>query len=411
MANPKGKTVKVTSTSRNTAAVDDIELRETTTTRLVFRPLLVNNAKDEEAAIKGSFIFQRKSRTAKWEDYKELDLTRLKAEEWIRLELHSDEVLALFHELRALYELYEQEGIPQGEVSYLRAATGAAALLNASDKDIELLLEDSAGQGQELVLRFLSWFLDRPDRENMLGLLEGLDTEQLGHLSELAGLKALRGVIDIWNANQTNGEEEFWQKSLGANGFVLSQVFPVPVIIVEDKAYVGGKQVTNRGGNIADFLLKNEISQNAILVEIKTPVSPLLSNKSYRQEVFGPSAEITGAIAQALNYRQHLIENAHSLKNPEEGLDFDAFEPTVVIIAGNYIELADRARRRSFELFRAQLRNVQLITYDELFGKVASLMEVLQGTIKDSSQDDDYGVGDWMSNENTPVAEEDDIPF
>ncbi|MFN2576412.1 MAG: hypothetical protein ABR607_01845 [Pyrinomonadaceae bacterium] len=57
------------------------------------------------------------------------------------------------------------------------------------------------------------------------------------------------------------------------NSFVLEQVFSWPCSIVKDKAYVGGKNVTNTGGKIVDFLLKNRLTQNAALIEIKTPTT------------------------------------------------------------------------------------------------------------------------------------------
>lgn len=50
----------VKSTSRISAECSDYVLRETATTRLVFRPLLVQNEKAPNASVKGSFIFQRK---------------------------------------------------------------------------------------------------------------------------------------------------------------------------------------------------------------------------------------------------------------------------------------------------------------------------------------------------------------
>ena len=45
-----------------------------------------------------------------------------------------------------------------------------------------------------------------------------------------------------------------------------------------------------------------------------------------------------------------------------------------MLIAGNgKIELDNDVKRRSFELFRPQLRDVEVVTYDELFRKVEVL--------------------------------------
>jgi hypothetical protein len=43
--------------------------------------------------------------------------------------------------------------------------------------------------------------------------------------------------------------------------------------------------------------------------------------------------------------------------------------------------LTDKKKNKSFELFRSGLNDVQIITYDELFGKVQFLIDLLEGNI------------------------------
>ena len=66
------------STSKYTLKTDDLILRETNTTRLVFRPLVIDNIRNSNACVKGWFVFQKKGRKDNWEDYKTLDLNTLK---------------------------------------------------------------------------------------------------------------------------------------------------------------------------------------------------------------------------------------------------------------------------------------------------------------------------------------------
>ena len=97
--------------------------------------------------------------------------------------------------------------------------------------------------------------------------------------------------MNIWKQNQDNSDEDFWQRTLSDNSFVLSQMFANPVIIIKGKAYVGGKSITNTGGSIVDFLAKNDITNDAVLIEIKTPTTKLLGNK-YRDGVYPISSEL-----------------------------------------------------------------------------------------------------------------------
>lgn len=45
------KKITIKSTSKSSAVTDDVLLRETKTTRLVFRPLIIDNVKNPEASI------------------------------------------------------------------------------------------------------------------------------------------------------------------------------------------------------------------------------------------------------------------------------------------------------------------------------------------------------------------------
>jgi hypothetical protein len=191
-------------------------------------------------------------------------------------------------------------------------------------------------------------------------------------------LQGLRRLLQTWEANRLNSDEEFWQKLMADHAVILSQVFSYPVVILKDKAFVGGKGIENSGGNVADFLLANELSENAVLVELKTPAAKLLGRR-YRDGVYAISTELGGAISQALNYKDSMLKDYHSLKSGSAAA-FDAIDPQCLVIVGDTAaELTDQARKRSFELFRRALKDVQVVTYDELFKKVEVLANLLFG--------------------------------
>ncbi|GAA4058135.1 hypothetical protein [Amphibacillus indicireducens] len=110
--------VTVNSTSADTAEGKDIVLRETRTTRLLFRPMIVNNDQNEEASVRGWFLFQRKRPGDLWEDYQEYDATKLKADEFFKLEIKAEEMLTLMTELDMYYKVYEDYGIQWGYNTY-----------------------------------------------------------------------------------------------------------------------------------------------------------------------------------------------------------------------------------------------------------------------------------------------------
>ncbi|MBU5636550.1 DUF4263 domain-containing protein [Geomonas sp. Red69] len=198
------------------------------------------------------------------------------------------------------------------------------------------------------------------------------------HLEEVVWMghsaKRVINVLQIWDSNQKQGDEEFWQLTLSEHSYVLSQVFAVPVVFVGEKAYVGGMRVDRSEAKFVDYLFSAESSRESLLVEIKTPLSRLLGSR-YRAGVFAPSAELTGAVVQVLTYRTELIRNLQSVTDGS-AVTLQAFAPKCVLIIGNaHAELNTPEKRRSFELFRASCE-VEIVTYDELFRKVEILAQL-----------------------------------
>jgi hypothetical protein len=123
-----------------------------------------------------------------------------------------------------------------------------------------------------------------------------------------------------------------------------------------------------------DYVFSAESSREAILIEIKMPTTPLLGS-DYRGN-FPPSRDLAGSVVQVLNYRHELRQNLRTL-TAGTAVQLKAFNPKCAVIIGNAdAELQDEAARRSFELFRAGLKEVEVITYDELFRKVEILAEL-----------------------------------
>lgn len=179
-------------------------------------------------------------------------------------------------------------------------------------------------------------------------------------------------VINKWYSNKENSNEEFWQVIFNENPYVLSQLFSVPVIFIKDKAYVGGMNVDHKDAKFVDYLYANESSNDALLVEIKTPETKLIGSK-YRKGVYKPSSDISGSVIQVLDYRRELSKNIHTITSGTEHT-IDVFSPRCVIIAGNLEkELDDGKKRKSFELFRTNLKDVEIVTFDELFKKAETL--------------------------------------
>ena len=377
-----------TSTSLNTAECSDISIRETATTRLVFRPLIISNPNDSNASVKGSFLFQRKSKNAQWVDFETIPLTSLKSGEGYKLELASAELLKFSAEMSSLYELHRESGIPRGKTKFIKASPELQRLAELSADDVGAFLTANESVGASLLTKLLTWAINLSDPSPLVERLVGLSPGSLSKLNAAVGLQSLKSALEVWEASSDSSDEEFWQKTLTTHSSVLEQVFSWPTTIVKGKAYVGGKSVFNTGGNIVDFLMKNRLTQSAALIEIKTPVTPLLGPK-YRDGVYNVSDEMSGSLMQVLNYKHSLQESYSSLKSGQGDI-FESFNPQCAVLLGNATdELNHKDKTKSFELFRHQISGVLIITFDELFDKTRQLIRMLEATESGDDFDDD----------------------
>jgi hypothetical protein len=188
------------------------------------------------------------------------------------------------------------------------------------------------------------------------------------------GLEGFFEAVEIWNNKRNNKSEKFWHQTLKKYSWILSIAMNEPAIIFDDEAYIGGKNISNQNGNLIDFLFQNKLSNNVALIEIKTPQTKVLGKK-YRNS-FAISSECTGAINQLLHYRDSFQKEYYSILYASGG-DFNLHSPSCFLIIGS-LENMDAEERSCFELFRKNLSNITIITFDELFQKLFFILSIIQ---------------------------------
>jgi hypothetical protein len=189
---------------------------------------------------------------------------------------------------------------------------------------------------------------------------------------ELASLDQLIGILD---ADLDKGKSEsHWQRQFTLNPFILDMAFGAPMVMIQGQAHVGGKLLDGSGDKIADFLMKNGMTDSVSLVEIKTPKTELLGKREYRGGVYGPSSELSATVIQNLDQVGKFSEEIHLIRSKNEMYDLRAHGIKGVIVAGM---MPDAPKKRSLELYRSSLHGVSIITFDELLLKLKSLRDLL----------------------------------
>jgi hypothetical protein len=117
-----------------------------------------------------------------------------------------------------------------------------------------------------------------------------------------------------------------------------------------------------------------------VFAEIKHHRTPLLEAKPYRTDCWAPSQELAGGVIQAQQtvYRaaQDLSDRLRDKDASGADLDTDTYliRPRSFLIIGSLAELRGEvgvhsAKQRSFELFRRNLYEPEILTFDELLAR------------------------------------------
>ena len=221
-----------------------------------------------------------------------------------------------------------------------------------------------------------------------MGTIANEKPEKLARLRrdiELVNLKEL--IARFEQMMTTSCREREWQDFFDENQFVLSLAFGYPITMVQGQASVGGRTFSGRGDKLADFLVMNSMTNNAAIIEIKTPGTELMTNTEYRSGVFSPSTEFSGAINQALGQRHQLEKEIVHLKEKSRRRDLESYSIHCCLIVGRIP--TDESKRESFELFRRNSKDVEIVTFDELLKKLSSLRDFLDsGKVEPSAVDE-----------------------
>ena len=189
-------------------------------------------------------------------------------------------------------------------------------------------------------------------------------------------LVSLEELIHQYELNLSKKlSEAHWQALFSNNPFILSLAFGYPTIKIRDQAFVGGRKISGSGDSISDFLSKNALTNNTCLFEIKKPGTKLLNQAEYRDGIYTPSSEFSGAITQLSDQIYKFQKNISSLKEDSKLYDIETFAVHGLLVAG--VTPSDPVRQKSFELFRSNSKNILVITFDELLEKLKQLHKFL----------------------------------
>jgi len=171
-------------------------------------------------------------------------------------------------------------------------------------------------------------------------------------------------------------DETAWQHFFQANewifGYGLDYRFQG---VLQKEFHASTPNAAGKDGVIADFLLGDK--KFTTFVELKLPTTELFKGPKNRSNCWSLSNSLIDAFSQILEQKasgQIKIETSKELigDNYEE-ITQRSYDSKTILLMGSWSQIEDdpagikRIKEKTLELFRRDSRNVELVTYDELY--------------------------------------------
>jgi hypothetical protein len=171
-------------------------------------------------------------------------------------------------------------------------------------------------------------------------------------------------------------DERWWQDFFETNKWIFGYGLNYEILRQEQaQPSYGGVRIDGTGMQRGDFLMSTMGVLNfTVLVEIKTPDTPLLSgSKEIRSDAWSLSHELTDALAQIqANVQNWETVSSHDSSNLDvlEKKGVYTVEPKGIIVIGLLSEFKDvRSKRATFQRFRRSIHGIEVISFDELLSR------------------------------------------
>ena len=214
-----------------------------------------------------------------------------------------------------------------------------------------------------------------PDAEVVKKLHEsGILTENLS--VAITAAERNRAVSEFEQAISSGYPESYWQDWFSRNKWVLGSeylnILPERDIDVTD---------------IADYLMR-AIDGFLDVVEIKRPDLPFWTRPDSHGNLC-PSAQLTAAITQCLNYLYKIELQSNSVEFMERVEDTKTVKPQCMLVYGRSVDWDDN-ELKSLRILNAAYHQLHIITYDQLLMRAKLLLG-----IENETADEEEDFSEW----------------
>ncbi|MFA7718128.1 MAG: Shedu immune nuclease family protein [Candidatus Absconditabacterales bacterium] len=150
--------------------------------------------------------------------------------------------------------------------------------------------------------------------------------------------------------------------------------------ILQREADVGTSDLSGGNSPITDFLMG--CKDFTVLVELKAPKIDLFSNVQDRSNSWKLSNDLLYSISQILAQKADWQIKSQTPQFTKDGKEIkqQTIDPKTILIIGRSKDYSgedqdQQIKKRTFELFRRNLKNIEILTYDELYERARFIVE------------------------------------
>lgn len=265
----------------------------------------------------------------------------------------------------------------------------------------------------EIVLEILRNDISKRDvtalayRRRQLELFERLLNDD-AHFSAVQVDLGKRGSEGVW--------QQFFEDNPWIFGYGLNHIFSSRLDKRSLEQMVAGSFIGQAGKRVDALMKSRGLISSLCFVEIKTHKTPLLQKKPYRSECWAVSDELSGGVAQIQKTVQKALETIQ--QKYDVGNEFGdpigetvyLYQPKATVVIGSLGQFAtefgvNEPKFSSFELFRRNIVNPEIITFDELYERARFIVHH-----SEKDMPSEINKNSAYSKDEEP-SEEEEIPF
>lgn len=244
------------------------------------------------------------------------------------------------------------------QIEDLSTNTGNKILIDSNDKDIIKILKNITGEERINLLYQIKNNLTQKDIDILLGRKDALETFKT-HIKD-----------EDW-------DEKEWQKFFEGQKWIFGYGLDYRIMTLFDREMnLTSVGTDNKEKVIVDFLMT--FNDFTVTVEIKKPDTPIFDKPKNRSGSWSFHNEFIEAVSQVLEQKaEWSILGQNSDNYNKEGIKKLAQrtrDAKAILVIGKKSEFTKlenirekEIKQDTFELFRRDSRNIEIITYDELF--------------------------------------------